>query len=252
MSSRDAEDNVLGTVKFRWFGWAFLPSLALHGAAFASIGDARSWSLPENPPSEMSFVVTEKRAEPPPEPPKPPEPPPRAPESAPPAPRPIAESTPPPPEPSDLRGETLTNDASTFAMPVGNALPLDRPIVAGLTPAPSTSPTARAVLPVRTPPSLVKFNALGTRPAPPPLEGALRRNYPTDARRRALGGSATVRARIEGDGVARSVSFVNETGAGFGEACRRTLAGSRWSPPRDANGRAVSTEVRYTCHFKVD
>jgi TonB family protein len=136
-------------------------------------------------------------------------------------------------------------------MPVGNALPLDRPIAATrVTPPPSPAP--RPLTKAPTPSSLVRYAALGTRPSPPSLEAALRRNYPADARRRALGGSATVKARIESDGVARTVGVLNETAKGFGDACRRTLAGSRWSPPRDASGRAVSTEVRYTCHFKVD
>ncbi len=28
--------------------------------------------------------------------------------------------------------------------------------------------------------------------------------------------------------------------------------GSVWSPPRDQSGRAVATEVRYTCRFVVE
>jgi TonB family protein len=99
---------------------------------------------------------------------------------------------------------------------------------------------------------VVPFESLGSRPKPPALEASLRRNYPAEARRRALGGKATVLARIDRDGVARSVSVLSETFSGFGDACRRTLAGSRWSPPLDDMGRAVSTQVRYTCHFQVE
>jgi protein TonB len=79
----------------------------------------------------------------------------------------------------------------------------------------------------------------------------LRAFYPAAARARGLGGSATVRARIEPDGHVRRVDLVAESFEGFGEACRRTLQGSSWSAPRDRDGRAVATYVRYTCRFVV-
>jgi periplasmic protein TonB len=252
MSSRDPEDRVPGTYNLRWLLLSFSSSLVLHGVAFASLGNGRSWSLSANPASEMSFVVTP----PPPEPPKPPEPereePPaplaNAPKPANTAPR--EPSPPPPAAPLDLRGLTLTNGEGSFAMPTGNGLELDRPIGTGRTPNPEPV-RAPAPVAVPAPPALVALDALGTRPKPPALEASLRQNYPGDARRRAIGGSASVLARIDRDGVARGVSVVSETFAGFGDACRRTLAGSRWSPPLDNAGRAVSTQVRYTCHFKV-
>ncbi|HLV67167.1 MAG TPA: TonB family protein [Polyangiaceae bacterium] len=108
--------------------------------------------------------------------------------------------------------------------------------------APPPAPRAGALVPAR---------LLAARPVPPALEDKLRHNYPEDARRRGLGGRATVRARIDPDGVARAVAALSETLAGFGEACRRTVTGSRWSPPKDHSGRAVATEVRYTCNFIV-
>jgi hypothetical protein len=52
--------------------------------------------------------------------------------------------------------------------------------------------------------------------------------------------------------VVRAARVMNESFGGFGEACRRTLAGSRWSPPRDASGKPVSTEVSYTCRFEIE
>ncbi|HLV67846.1 MAG TPA: TonB family protein [Polyangiaceae bacterium] len=100
-------------------------------------------------------------------------------------------------------------------------------------------------------PPLVPARQLAARPVPPALEDELRANYPEGARRRGIGGRATVRARIDPDGVARAVVALSETLAGFGEACRRTITGSRWSPPRDHSGRAVATEVRYTCNFVI-
>ena len=39
---------------------------------------------------------------------------------------------------------------------------------------------------------------------------------------------------------------------GFGAACEQTLRGSRWSPPYDREGRAVSTFINYTCRFNVE
>jgi TonB family protein len=86
---------------------------------------------------------------------------------------------------------------------------------------------------------------------PPELAANLREHYPPAAKTRGIGGSATVRARIEPDGGVRRVELVSETSDGFGDACRRTLQGSRWSAPRDRDGRPVATYVRYTCRFVV-
>jgi TonB family protein len=83
------------------------------------------------------------------------------------------------------------------------------------------------------------------------LDAALRNNYPSEARRRGIAGSASVRARIDADGIVREVTPLNETFPGFGEACRRTVRGSKWSPPRDGSGRQVATRIRYTCRFVV-
>ncbi len=247
---------MLGIPRLKWLAGTFVVSTLLHGAAFASLGKAGLFRDERRPPSEVDFVTTPLPPEPPRQAP-PPEPPPPAPEpraaiqKSAPAPR---EAPPPEPvaQPLDLRGVTLTNDSGGFAMPTGNGLALDRPI--GTSRAPVLSPPPTVAPPPAPPPApaLVAFESLGSRPSPPSLEGALARNYPADARRRAIGGSAKVRARIEADGVARSVTVESETFGGFGEACRRTVAGSRWSPPRDSNGRAVATQVRYTCHFKVE
>jgi protein TonB len=255
MSSRDPEDGVLGFYNLRWLLLSFSSSLVIHGVAFASLGNGRSSSFDVNPASEMSFVVTPPEPEPPkPEPPKPEPEHEQPPEPRANAPKPMntaREPAPPPPAaPLDLRGLTLTNGEGSFAMPTGNGLELDRPI--GTSRTPNVEPArAPAPNPVPALPALVALDALGTRPKPPALDASLRQNYPDDARRRAIGGSASVLARIDRDGIARAVSVVSETFAGFGDACRRTLAGSRWSPPLDNTGRAVSTQVRYTCHFKV-
>src|SRR5688572_7598973 len=111
MSSRDPEDGVLGSYNLRWLALSFSSSLVLHGVAFASLGNGRTFSFSANPASEMSFVVTPPPPEPPKppelEPPEPPEPPANAPKPAIVAPRELA--PPPPAAPLDLRGLTLTN-----------------------------------------------------------------------------------------------------------------------------------------------
>jgi TonB family protein len=99
---------------------------------------------------------------------------------------------------------------------------------------------------------LVAAGDLSEHPRPPALSALLRANYPAEARERGLRGSASLRARIDADGVVRSVRFLTESSAGFGAACRRTVLGSHWSAPRDKNGGAVATEIVYTCHFEVD
>jgi len=52
-------------------------------------------------------------------------------------------------------------------------------------------------------------------------------------------------------GVAAGTTVIVASSPEFGRACQRTLAGSRWSPPLDARGRPVATELRYKCVFEV-
>jgi TonB family protein len=92
---------------------------------------------------------------------------------------------------------------------------------------------------------------LSSRPSPPALGSALERYYPADARRAGSSGSAKVKARIDPDGVVRSVTLLNESAAGFGTACTRALQGSHWGAPKDKAGHSVATEIRYTCRFVV-
>jgi TonB family protein len=110
-----------------------------------------------------------------------------------------------------------------------------------------------SALPARAPsePIVVAPGDMSARPSPPRLGATLERNYPADARRRGLSGTAKVRARIDPDGVVRRVTLLEESAAGFGTACTRTLSGSRWAAPKDKAGRSVATEIRYTCRFVV-
>jgi TonB family protein len=237
-------------------------SLVAHGFAYASLGLAPR-PAHEAPPSHVSFRVQEAAPAPPPPPPPPvvePPPPPRVerakPKAAPsvnPEPPPAAA---PPPAPVDLTGVTLTNDSggSAWSSAVGNGSALNGPVgpigpVTSVKPAASASAHPVAVRAAEIP--VVAVSDLSARPVPPELAGSLRDHYPALAKQRGIGGSASVRARIEPDGRVRRVDLESETFAGFGDACKQTLAGSRWTAPRDRDGRAVATLIRYTCRFVV-
>lgn len=152
----------------------------------------------------------------------------------------------------DLSGVTLTNDSGAgFAMPLGDGSALHGPIGLGA-PLPPTVAAPAVTASAAHGPALVNASDLSERPRPPSLTGLLRQNYPEEARQRGLRGNASLRARIDPDGVIRSARMVSESAAGFGSACRRTVLGSRWSAPRDKNGSAVATEIVYTCRFEID
>ena len=231
-------------------------SLGLHAALCSALGRSTPAGAVRRPPAVFEIAM----AAPLPLPASPaPEPSPEPREIVRRAVAPVAAKPPPPAEtaavestaPADLTGLTLTNDSgsASWSSAVGSGAALKGPIALGRE-LPRTSP--REVPPATTVSPLIDAANLSERPRPPPLDGVLRRNYPADARRVGLAGSAAVIARIDADGVARAVRLVSESGTGFGSACRQSLSGSRWSAPRDRSGRAVATEVRYTCRFQVD
>lgn len=238
-------------------------SLLLHGAAYATLHAPGPRPHPRHQ-TQLRFDVVSRPEPAPPEPTKPelePEPPPPAPPKAKPKttpaePRPLPPEAAlaPPPETPPSTGVTLAGDgtANAFSMPLGNGGALD-PSVRPRAPAPVNVPAPTPVAPqVRAEPPLVAVGDLSSKPSPPSLASALERNYPPDARRRGLSGSAKVRARIDADGVVRRVTLLEESGASFGAACSRTLTGSRWAAPKDKAGRSVATEIRYTCRFVVE
>lgn len=249
-----------------WLLWAFSSSFVLHGVAYASLSLAPRQARLDSLQSEVTFEVNT----PPPPPPAPPEPESQAREEpAKPepklarreAPRPAERppSMPPPPTtpkaaaaPLDLSGVTLTNDdGPSFGMALGNGRAFHGPIGTGRAVA-AQQAAMPTPAPAATGPMLVAAADLSERPTPPALEAALRRNYPREARERGIGGSARVRARVEPNGSVRQVRIESESFSGFGDACQKTLAASRWSSPRDREGRAVATEIRYTCRFVVE
>lgn len=244
--------------RHRLLPWTIVASFLLHGVAYASLGHAPAVKGPEHRKTLVRFdVVTPPAPPPPPAPeeqkPEPPKPKPRAPE---PKVAPPPEAAPPPPvaaEPPVSEGVTLAGDGTgnAFSMPLGNGGSLEPTRPRAPAPVNVPVPVSPAPAPRVTEPPVVAVGDLSSRPSPPSLGAALERNYPADARQRGLSGSAKVRARIDPDGVVRRVTLVEESAAGFGSACSKTLNGSRWAAPKDKAGRSVATEIRYTCRFVV-
>lgn len=155
-----------------------------------------------------------------------------------------------PAEPADFSGLTLTNEGAGWSTPVGDGSPMRGPI---------TAPVAQQEVvkaPARTSGGgtgdrVVAVGELSRPPKAPNLDGQLVANYPAEARAAGRSGSAVIRARILVDGRVGTTRVVSESAPGFGKACQRTLAGSRWQPPLDANQQAVATDLSYTCTFAV-
>jgi TonB family protein len=238
---------------------ASVVSLLAHGFAYASLSLAPK--PPHEPaPSRVSFRVRASAPPPAPPPPKAPEPPAAEQRAKPPKSKPLEPVNPAPaatPSPAvDLRGVTLTNDSGggAWTSAVGDGSALQGPVgpIGARTP---LQPSAAAPMPSAPSrveePGLVSLGDLSSKPVPPELAGNLADRYPAAAKERRIGGSASVEARIEPDGRVRRVVLKSESFAGFGDACRQTLLGSRWSPPRDREGQRVATVVRYTCRFVV-
>jgi protein TonB len=218
-------------------------SIALHAALVAGARNVPHDARRHAPPLLITIDVA-----PPPAAPSPPaEPPsrdamPPPPRTADPRPPPVAEKPEPPPESpggvglavDDAHGESWLAPVSDTVHFVERPPEVERP---------------RAARPRQ--PAVVPPSNLSERLRPPALDSELQRSYPADARQRGIGGSAVVRARIGPDGTARSLQVLSESFPGFGAACQKTLTGSRWSVPRDRNGHAVTTEIRYTCRFVV-
>jgi TonB family protein len=103
----------------------------------------------------------------------------------------------------------------------------------------------------RADPPVVGLGDLSAPPTAPDLTDALAAAYPAEARSKGLTGKAVVRARVMPDGVVRELALASESAPGFGDACLKTLRGSRWSPPLDRQAHPVSTFINYTCRFNV-
>jgi protein TonB len=247
-------------VLIRTVGW--IASIGLHGAAFALLVSATQSprQVPRRVEASFSVVATANAASI------------FAPELVPNATtsnRPVARSTgrsaqhrpetrqASTPKPADLTGLTLTgDDDATWSSVTGNGQAIVAPIVhtPAATPQPE-KPRAAAVAPTRAKiddRAIVPVKDLAAKPVPPMLDDQLLSNYPSEARRLGIAGRAVVVARIDADGVVRMTRILSESSEGFGSACQKTLLGSRWTEPRDKDGRTVQTQIYYTCDFRVD
>ncbi len=242
-------------------GGGFVASVALHFAILAVLATGMGRSARRSyGPTRVTFEVATAapRATPPSPaaPPRPAPPTPRPPRIDPPADPPDPpRSTPPPSAPVDLTGVTLTGEGTSWQSVVGNG---DRMVGAIEPPKSAVAPPVSAAEPrairraAAAPPALVAVADLSQRPVPPALDSVLKSHYPAEARQRGLSGVAVIRARIDADGRVRIATVSSESYRGFGEACRQTVVGSIWLPPRDREGRPVATEVSYTCRFRVE
>jgi outer membrane biosynthesis protein TonB len=153
-----------------------------------------------------------------------------------------------PSAPFDMTSVMLSNAPSGFEVPSGSGTGVSGSVGAKRATSVAAIPQS---LPAKEPP-VVPLADLSVKPKPPALDEALRGNYPEMLRRRGIGGSASIKARIDADGVIRRAAVMAESLAGFGEACRKTVLLSRWSAPRDRSGKPVATEIHYTCRFVVE
>jgi outer membrane biosynthesis protein TonB len=172
------------------------------------------------------------------------------------APRPSA-SEPQAETPADFTGVTLTNDGpgAAWASATGNGGAMKGPVgtpgarITGRSGAGTTGGAEPSS--ASDGPPVVNAADLSKLPGAPVLTDMLERNYPNEARKRGVAGKAVMRLRVMPDGHLRDLIVVAESQGGFGEACKRTLRDSRWSPPLDRQARPVSTFVNYTCTFAV-
>jgi outer membrane biosynthesis protein TonB len=167
-------------------------------------------------------------------------------------PPPAAASQPPAEEPIDLTGVTLTDGANGpgWSSAVGNGQVTRGPL--GPAPAPRNAHGAGGgTAPVSDGERLVNAADLKRPPTPPELQAELERQYPDDARRAGLTGEARMHARVRPDGAVDRIRLVTATLPSFGDACRRVLGPSRWTPPMDRDGNSCATEVTYVCRFEV-
>lgn len=239
-------------------------SLGLHAWLLsANTSTASERRRVELPPllMQLSEPAPPKPAPPPPEP-KVEPPPPRAPARvATPKPTPAPEPPPEkPPEvaPPELTGTTLTSDAdSRWSAPDGSGNERDGMLRTGAVSAfvpPTPVIAAKASAPRVTVQALARpeptpLAELSRKPAPPSLSEALERHYPAAARRLGRSGEASVRARIESNGLLSEAQLKSESAPGFGAACRNALLNSRWTGPLDRDGRPVATYITYRCKF---
>jgi TonB family protein len=92
-----------------------------------------------------------------------------------------------------------------------------------------------------------------SRPPVPPenMDQTLVRNYPLLAKKQGIEGTAVMRAQITTTGQVATVTLIRETFDGFGRACEKTIRSGQWRPKLDKRGRAIASDITYTCRFEV-
>lgn len=252
----------------RWLWFSLAASTAAH-ALFA-------WQLSGKPRARhasrdrdtfevrmVTLAPPEPAPPPPPEPLAPERPPPPKPKpvtKAPAPPRPVPEAAIPEPEPEHAAPEQLTTAPAALLAEIGLGVGpgvVQReggPIGAVSSAAPPRSLDApRVSAPAESGAApLAKLSDLSRKPRAPALDAALRQNYPAELRRRGTEGQAEVRVVIDPRGRVGEIAVVSESAAGFADACRKTLIGSRWSEPLDRDGQPVSTRLTYRCRFQIE
>jgi TonB family protein len=103
----------------------------------------------------------------------------------------------------------------------------------------------------RGPLELTPKEDLARLPAPPDLTDRLLAMYPARAKTLGDTGQATLSLVVLPDGQIGTIDVRSASSTEFAKACKDTVAGSRWAPPLDRNGKAVATRVGYTCRFDV-
>lgn len=233
-------------------------SVALH--VFGAVGIGRVRAAGEaHPPPGPTEVRLEIAPPPPPLSEAPPPPPAprehrmatRAARKAPATPAPAAAERPPVEKPVDLTGVTLTdpNSNAAWASAAGNGASRNGPV--GAVGRSTRLVESAGPATGKGDSDLVPLSDLRQPPQPPELQTALERQYPTDARRDGTAGQAQVRARVRPDGNLDRIRVLVASAPSFGDACRRVLAGSRWTPPLDREGVPCATEIKYVCRFEV-
>jgi len=147
--------------------------------------------------------------------------------------------------PMDFTSTVFSNDGPGLAVGGGG------PSLAAPASAPAGSPVRSSARAAPAPPRRVPPSSLARRPRAPGLDAELERQYPAEARRSGISGSAVLRVRILPDGRIGEVRIMSESWNGFGPACERTVRAARWEPPIDRDGAPVATEITYTCRFEV-
>ncbi|MDB4985640.1 MAG: Ferric siderophore transport system, periplasmic binding protein TonB, partial [Myxococcaceae bacterium] len=155
---------------------------------------------------------------------------------------------------ADFSGTTLTGQGG-WASAVGNGAPMNGPIGSstGVATGRVRAGTAGGVI-GGTGLRIVPEGELSRRVKPPGadvLNAALERSYPKALFQQGIEGVARIRLRVLASGKLVPLNILNETSAGFGEACKASLRDIAFEPALDRAGQPCATEIPFSCRFSV-